>query len=188
MKARCSWSTINEEMIAYHDTEWGTPCHDDRTLFEYILLDSFQAGLSWAIILSKRGNFRKAFDNFNPQKIAKYDVRKMAKLLLDRGIVRNRLKIKATVRNAQVFVAIQKEFGSFDRYLWEFVGGKTKKNAWKSLKQIPSTTKEAKVLSKDLKKRGFAFFGPTTCYAFMQGAGLVNDHLVTCFRHKEVAL
>ena len=172
-------------MITYHDTEWGTPCHDDRTLFEYILLDSFQAGLSWAIILSKRENFRKTFDNFNPEKIAQYDARKIAKLLLDRGIVRNRLKIKAAVRNAQVFLAIQKEFRSFDRYLWGFVKGKPKRNVWKSLKSIPSTTEEAKVLSEDLKKRGFAFFGPVTCYAFMQGAGLVNDHLITCFRYKE---
>lgn len=173
-------------MIAYHDTEWGAPCHDDKVLFEYILLDSFQAGLSWAIILNKRENFRKAFDNFNPQKIAEYDARKMAKLLLDRGIVRNRLKIRAASQNAKVFLAIQKEFGTFDRYLWGFAGGKPKKNAWKSLKDIPSTTTEAKVLSGNLAQRGFAFFGPTTCYAFMQGAGLVNDHVVTCFRHEEL--
>ena len=173
-------------MIAYHDTEWGVPQHDDRILFEYILLDSFQAGLSWAIILNKREDFRKVFDNFNPKKIARYDKRKVAKLISDSGIVRNRLKIEATIGNAKAYLAVQKEFGSFDKYIWGFMGGEAKQNRWRTLKQIPAKTRESDIISADLKKRGFRFFGSVTCYAFMQGAGLVNDHLVSCFRYSEV--
>lgn len=174
-------------MIAYHDEEWGLPVHDDRKLFEFLLLDTFQAGLSWAIILNKREGFRKAFSNFNPKLIAKYDVKKKKKLLNDANIIRNRLKIDSAIKNAKQFLVIQKEFGSFDKYVWEFVGGKPKVNKWKTLKQIPVTSKESDALSKDLKKRGFNFVGSTTIYAFMQGAGLVNDHVVTCFRYKEVS-
>ena len=185
MKKRCSWAETNDEMRAYNDTEWGTPRYDDRVLFEYILLDCFQAGLSWAIILNKRENFRKAFSGFDPKKIARYDKIKIARLLADASIVRNRAKIEAAITNAKTFLAIQKEFGSFAKYLWDFMGNKPKKNAFKILSQIPATTKLGDAISKDLKKRGFRFFGPTTCYAFMQGAGLVNDHLVTCFRYKE---
>lgn len=184
MKTRCGWADTNDLMMEYHDTEWGTPQHDDRILFEYILLDSFQAGLSWDIILKKRENFRKVFDNFDYRKIAKYDAKKMSSLLKDKGIVRNKLKIKAIVRNAQIFLDIQKEFGSFDKYLWAFIGNKTKKNAWKTPKQVPATSKEGDMVSGDLYKRGFRFFGPVICYAFMQGSGLVNDHLVDCFRYQ----
>lgn len=186
MKNRCSWANTNELMMQYHDTEWGTPQHDEVLLFEYILLDSFQAGLSWDIILKKRENFRKAFDNFNYKKIAQYDAKKMATLLQDAGIIRNKLKIKATVKNAQIFLDIQKEFGSFDTYLLAFMRSKTKKNAWRTAKEIPTTSKEGDAISKDLYKRGFRFFGPIICYAFMQGAGLVNDHTVDCFRYQKV--
>lgn len=177
--------------MQYHDTEWGTPQHDEALLFEYILLDSFQAGLSWDIILKKRENFRKAFDNFDYKKIAKYDAKKMSALLNDASIVRNKLKIKATIKNAQIFMDIQKEFGSFHSYLLGFMGNKTtakagqaKKNAWRTMEEIPATSPEGDAISKDLYKRGFRFFGPVICYAFMQGAGLVNDHTVDCFRYK----
>lgn len=186
MNSRCPWATTNALMAKYHDTEWGVPRHDDTILFEYILLDSFQAGLSWDIILKKRENFRRAFDNFSVRKIAKYNTGKIKTLLRDAGIVRNHLKIEAAVGNAKAFLDIQKEFGSFDAYLWRFVGGKTIKNSWRTLAQIPARTKQSDIISKDLAKRGFHFFGPTTCYAFMQGAGLVNDHLVSCFRYKKV--
>ena len=191
MKKRCEWpeggkKESNELMLKYHDTEWGTPCHDDKILFEFLLLDSFQAGLSWSTILNKRQNFKKAFDNFNVKKVAKYDKKKLSQLMKDAGIIRNRLKIEGSVKNAQGFIQIQKEFGSFDKYVWQFVGGKPKKNKWKSLKQIPAITKEAETLSKDLKSRGFTFVGPTIIYAFMQGAGLVNDHTTECFRYRQV--
>ncbi|MCP6719269.1 MAG: DNA-3-methyladenine glycosylase I [Patescibacteria group bacterium] len=186
MTKRCEWSTNNDLMIKYHDTEWGLPLYDDRKLFEFLVLDAFQAGLSWNIVINKRENFRKAFDNFNASKIAKYSKRKMAKLLLDTGIIRNRLKIAATVENAKQFLKIQKEFGSFSDYIWQFVGNKPIKNSWKSLKQIPAQTKNSDKMSMELKKRGFKFVGSTICYAFMQAAGMVNDHLIRCFRYKEV--
>ncbi|PIP86965.1 DNA-3-methyladenine glycosylase I [Candidatus Campbellbacteria bacterium CG22_combo_CG10-13_8_21_14_all_36_13] len=185
-KNRCEWPQDDDLMIKYHDEEWGMPCHNDRTLFEYILLDTFQAGLSWRTILYKRKNFKKAFDNFDYKKIAKYGARERARLIKDAGIIRNRLKIEGTIVNARVFLKIQKEFGSFDKYVWGFVGGKPKSNKWKKMSQIPATSKESDALSKDLKKRGMKFVGSTIIYAFMQAGGLVNDHVVDCFRHKEV--
>lgn len=185
MKTRCPWAETNDQMRAYHDTEWGVPQHNDHVLFEYILLDSFQAGLSWAIILNKRENFRKAFSGFDPKKIARYDKRRIVRLLEDAGIVRNRAKIEATISNAKIFLAIQKEFGSFSKYIWSMVGDKPRQNEWRRLEDIPARSRSGDKISADLKKRGFRFFGPTTCYAFMQGAGLVNDHLVSCPRHKE---
>lgn len=184
---RCPWPGDNPLMIAYHDTEWGTPLHDDRKLFEFLVLDAFQAGLNWSIILNKRENFRKAFDNFDYRKIAKYDSKKVAKLLENTGIVRNRLKIAATITNAKAFMVVQKEFGSFDKYIWQFVDNTHRQNRLKSLKQIPAKTAQSDAMSKDLKGRGFKFVGSTICYAFMQAAGMVNDHVVSCFRHDEVA-
>ncbi|KKP69347.1 DNA-3-methyladenine glycosylase [candidate division CPR3 bacterium GWF2_35_18] len=183
MKNRCPWVSKNPLMIAYHDKEWGVPLHDDHNLFEFLILDAFQAGLSWEIIINKRENFRRAFDNFNAKKIAMYKQEKIESLLCDAGIIRNRLKISATISNAQAFLQVQKEFGSFDSYIWQFVNGKTIKNSWKTLKEIPVESKEALTMSKDLKKRGFRFVGPTICYAFMQAAGMVNDHLMNCFRY-----
>jgi DNA-3-methyladenine glycosylase I len=174
-------------MKAYHDNEWGMPLHDDQKLFEFLVLDAFQAGLSWSTILKKRENFRRAFDNFDYRKIARYDGKKVAKLLADSGIIRNRLKIAATITNAKAFLAIQEEFGNFDKYIWRFVDFKPRQNGWTSLKQIPAKTAQSDSMSKDLKQRGFSFVGSTICYAFMQAAGMVNDHLVTCFRHKEVS-
>lgn len=186
MKSRCGWSISDPIYIEYHDTEWGLPLHDDRRLFEFLILDGAQAGLSWLTILKKRQNYRKAFENFDPQIIARYDNRKIRELLANEGIVRNKLKIKATVQNARAFLSIQKQFGSFDKYIWQFVGGVTLKNKWKTLEEIPSQTKKSAAMSADLKKRGFTFVGPTICYAFMQAAGLVNDHVVDCFRYEEV--
>jgi DNA-3-methyladenine glycosylase I len=183
---RCPWPGTNELMIAYHDFEWGVPVHDDRKLFEFLVLDAFQAGLSWSTILNKRENFRKAFDNFEAQKVARYSERKVEKLLCDAGIIRNRLKITATISNAKVFLKVQKEFGSFDTFIWQFVDGRPRQNRWKSLKQIPVTTAQSNEMSQVLKDRGFKFVGSTICYAFMQAAGLVNDHIVTCFRHHEL--
>lgn len=183
---RCPWPGKNEQMIAYHDTEWGTPVHDDRKLFEFLVLDAFQAGLSWAIILKKREGFRKAFAGLEPAKVARFTPKRVEKLLLDPAIVRNRLKVEATIENARRFLAVQKEFGSFDRYIWQFTGGKMKVNRWRELRQIPATSPESDAMSKDLKKRGFRFCGSTICYAFMQAAGMVNDHVVSCFRHREV--
>ncbi len=184
MKTRCPWaqSALN---IAYHDTEWGVPQHDDRVLFEFLILEGAQAGLSWSTILLKRQNYRVAFDEFDPERIARYGDAKIANLMANAGIVRNRLKILATVQNAKSFLAVQKEFGSFDRYVWQFVGGRTLQNAWQSLAQVPASTPEADRMSKDLLHRGFKFVGPTICYAFMQAVGLVNDHLVSCFRYRE---
>jgi DNA-3-methyladenine glycosylase I len=183
---RCPWPSDNPLMIAYHDTEWGVPVHDDRKWFEFIVLDMFQAGLSWSTILNKRENFRKAFDNFEPEKIARYNQGKVAKLLNDAGIIRNRLKIAATITNAKAFLAVQKEFGSFDNYIWKFVDGKPRQNRWKTLRQIPAKTAQSDAMSKELKGRGFSFVGSTICYAFMQAAGMVNDHTVTCYRHGEI--
>ena len=173
-------------MIAYHDEEWGVPLHDDRKLFEFLVLDAFQAGLSWRTILHKRENFRLAFDDFNAQLIARYKKRKIGQLLENAGIVRNRMKIEATVGNANAFLRVQSEYGSFDSYIWQFVGGQPKQNRWRSLKRLPASTPDSDRMSKDLKERGFKFVGTTICYAFMQAAGMVNDHLVQCFRYEEV--
>lgn len=186
MNQRCRWVNNNPKMITYHDKQWGVALHDDLRLFEFLILDAFQAGLSWEIILNKRESFQSAFSHFDPIKIAQYTEGDVALLLTNPGIVRNRLKIKATITNAQSFLSVQQEFGSFDKYIWSFVGGKTIKNQWKTLSEIPTETKEAQQMSKDLKKRGFKFVGPTICYAFMQAAGLVNDHTVDCFRYEKV--
>ena len=183
---RCDWPGSDELMIKYHDDEWGVPNHDDRKWFEYITLDAFQAGLSWAIVLNKRENFRKAFNNFDPKIIAEYDQIKVEELIQDAGIIRNKLKINATISNAKVFLDVQKEFSSFDNYIWRFVNGKPIVNHWKSITNLPASTVESDKLSTDLKKRGFKFVGTTICYAFMQSAGMVNDHLITCFRYKEI--
>jgi DNA-3-methyladenine glycosylase I len=181
----CGWSTGNPEMERYHDTEWGVPLHDDRKLFEFLSLEGAQAGLSWSTILNRREGYRKAFDGFDPAKVAKYDKKKVEKLLKDSGIIRNRLKINSTISNAQAFIRVQEEFGSFDSYIWQFVGGKPIKNRWRSISQIPAKTAESDKISADLKKRGFTFVGSTICYAHMQATGMVNDHLVTCFRYNK---
>lgn len=186
-KTRCSWPGTNELMVKYHDTEWGVPCHDDRKLFEYVVLDTFQAGLSWAIVLNKREGFRKAFDNFDPKKIATYNETKIESLLQDTGIIRNKLKVRGTVTNAKAFLEIQKEFGSFDTYIWSFVNNRPIINHHEKDSDIGATSPESDAMSLDLKKRGLKFVGSTICYAFMQGAGLVNDHLVSCIRHQEVS-
>jgi DNA-3-methyladenine glycosylase I len=178
---RCPWPSEDPLMIQYHDEEWGVPLHDDRKLFEYIVLDAFQAGLSWRTVLHKRENFRKALDGFDFVKIAAYDQAKIDQLILDAGIIRNKAKIYATVQNAKCFMEIQQEFGSFDSYIWSFTGGKTLVNHWKSLSELPAKSDISDRMSKDLMKRGFKFVGSTICYAFMQAAGMVNDHLVTCF-------
>ena len=178
---RCPWAT-GELSIRYHDEEWGVPVHDDRALFEFLILEGAQAGLSWNTILNKRDNYRKAFAGFDPRKVARYDRRKVEQLLRDPGIVRNKLKIASTVANAKVFLAVQKEFGSFDRYIWQFVEGKARQNLPKSLDQVPASSPDSDAMSKDLKRRGFNFVGSTICYAFMQAVGMVNDHVVDCFR------
>jgi len=180
---RCPWAS-NELSIRYHDEEWGVPSHDDRKLFQFLILEAAQAGLSWDTILRKRENYRAAFDGFDPERIAAYDRRKLQALLRDPGIVRNRLKIASAVQNAEAFLKVQSEFGSFDRYVWQFVGGKPLFNAWRFGRQVPASTAQSDAMSKDLKKRGFTFVGTTICYAFMQAVGMVNDHLVTCFRRK----
>ena len=182
---RCPWAK-GEIYEAYHDTEWGVPLHDDRMLFEFLVLDGAQAGLSWSTILNKRENYREAFDRFDPKLVARYDKRKVARLLANPGIVRNRLKVESAVANARAFLAVQEEFGTFDKYLWGFVDGRTIQNTWKTINEVPALTPESVALSKDLKKRSFQFVGPTIMYAFMQAAGMVNDHLVDCFRHREV--
>jgi DNA-3-methyladenine glycosylase I len=181
-KSRCAWCGTDPLYVKYHDTEWGVPLHDDRKLFEMLILEGAQAGLSWSTILRKRENYRKAFDNFDPRKVAAYGKRKIALLLQDEGIVRNRLKIEAAITNAKAFLAVRQEFGSFDRYIWQFVGGSPKRNARKSLKEIPATSAESDAMSKDLKRRGFRFVGSTICYAFMQATGMVNDHTVGCWK------
>jgi DNA-3-methyladenine glycosylase I len=183
---RCGWAT-NDLSIQYHDREWGVPVHEDRVLFEFLILEGAQAGLSWDTILRKRENYRAAFDQFDAQKIARYDRRKLQRLLRDDGIVRNRLKIAASVQNARAFLEVQKEFGSFDRYIWQFVDGSPRRNQVRSMKDVPARTVESDAMSKDLKKRGFKFVGSTICYAFMQATGMVNDHLVDCFRYQQVA-
>ena len=186
MKIRCTWAGTDPIYIKYHDTEWGVPLHDDRKLFEFLILDGFQAGLSWITILKKRPNYHKAFDHFDPQKIAGYTSSKLKALLSDKGIVRNKLKIEAAVQNARAFLVVKKEFGSFNDYIWQFTGGKTIKNAWQKMADIPAQTDVSAAMSKDLKKRSFKFVGPTICYAFMQAAGMVNDHVVDCFRYHQV--
>lgn len=180
---RCRWAS-NPLAIQYHDREWGVPQHNDRVLFEFLILEGAQAGLSWDTILRKRAAYRKAFDGFDPAKVARYDRRKVRALLADEGIVRNRLKIDSAISNARAFLAVQKEFGSFDRYLWQFVGGNPRVNAWRLGGKVPASTAESDAMSKDLKKRGFNFVGSTICYAFMQAVGMVNDHAVECFRYK----
>lgn len=182
---RCTWPGAERD-IAYHDTEWGVPVHDDRLLFEMLTLEGAQAGLSWSTILQKRENYQRAFDNFDARKIARYDARKVKSLLADAGIVRNRLKIAATIQNAKAFLAVQKDFGSFDAYIWEFVSGKPIQNRRRSLRDIPARTPESDTLSKDLLKRGFKFVGSTICYAFMQAVGMVNDHTADCFRYRQL--
>jgi len=180
--SRCPWAK-GEVYVRYHDEEWGVPVHDDRTLFEFLILEGAQAGLSWSTILNKRDNYRKAFDRFDPKRVARYDRRKIQQLLRDPGIVRNRLKIASAIANAKSFLLVQQEFGTFDRYIWQFVEGKPRVNSWKSLSEVPARTPESDAMSKDLKRRGFNFVGSTICYAFMQGVGMVNDHVTDCFRH-----
>ena len=185
-KRRCSWTGSNNSlMIEYHDKEWGVPVHDDRTLFEFLILEGAQAGLTWQTILNKRENYRRAFDGFHADKIACYGKEDVNRLLTDAGIIRNRLKIASTIQNARAFLKIQKEFGTFDVYIWQFVGGKPINHKIKTIKDIPTNTKESDLMSKDLIKRGFKFVGSTICYAFMQAVGMVNDHEIKCFRYKE---
>ena len=186
MPKRCSWVTNDPLYLAYHDTEWGVPEYDDRKLFELLILEGAQAGLSWSTILKKRENYRAAFDNFDAEKIARYGDRKVQQLLANAGIVRNRLKVAATIRNAKALLAVQKEFGTFDKYIWQFVSGKPIQNARRSLKDIPARSGESDAMSKDLLQRGFKFVGSTICYAFMQAAGMVNDHTVDCFRYAQL--
>ena len=185
-RTRCAWAGTPILQL-YHDQEWGVPLHDDRKLFEFLVLDGFQAGLSWAIVLRKRDAFRKAFDSFEIKKVARYRDSKVEHLLANPDIIRNRLKIRAAIENAKAALALQREFGSLDTYLWKFVGGRTIRNSWKAWKQIPAYTAESHAMSKDLKKRGFKFVGTTICYAFMQAAGMVNDHEVSCFRYGKLA-
>jgi DNA-3-methyladenine glycosylase I len=182
---RCGWAR-SDVSVRYHDFEWGVPQHDDRVLFEFLVLEGAQAGLSWDTILRKRENYGAAFDRFNVAKVAGYEGRRQAQLLKNDGIIRNRLKIAGTIQNAKAFLIVQKEFGSFDRYIWQFVNGKPIVNKWKELKQVPARTEESDAMSRDLKRRGFTFVGSTICYAFMQAVGLVNDHAVTCFRYKQL--
>lgn len=184
---RCEWAGDDPLYVAYHDEEWGVPQHDDRVLFEFLILEGAQAGLSWSTILRKREHYRAAFDAFDPVKVAHYDDAKMAELLANPGIVRNRLKVRSAVKNAQAFLKVQAEFGSFDACIWRFTGGQPIINRWGTLADIPAETVESQAMSKDLKKRGFNFVGPTICYAFMQACGIVNDHTLRCFRHAEIA-
>lgn len=183
---RCGWAR-GDEYIRYHDEEWGVPVHDDRTLFEFLILEGAQAGLSWSTILNKRENYRRAFEGFDPQRIAHYQAKKIRSLLADPGIVRNKLKIAAAVENAKAFLRVEEEFETFDRYIWQFVGGKPRVNKWRSLGQVPARTPESDSMSKDLQRRSFKFVGSTICYAFMQAVGMVNDHLVDCFRYTPLA-
>jgi len=186
MNKRCDWSGTEPIYVDYHDKEWGVPVHDDRMHFEMIILDGAQAGLSWITILKRRDSYREAFDNFDAVKVSRYDDKKVEKLLTNPGIIRNRLKVNSAVKNARAFLKIQKEFGSFDDYIWQFVNHKTIQNKWKKMAELPAKTPESDAMSKDLKKRGFSFVGSTICYAYMQAAGMVNDHIMDCFRYKEV--
>ena len=185
-KTRCPWCLGSDIYIAYHDEEWGAPLHDERMLFELLILEGAQAGLSWSTILNKRDNYRKAFDDFDARRIARYTDKKSASLLADAGIVRNRLKIAAAIQNAKALLAVQKEFGSFDGYIWRFVGGEPKQHRRRSMNDVPARTPESDAMSKDLQARGFKFVGSTICYAYMQATGMVNDHLVNCFRHPQL--
>ncbi|HDL60593.1 MAG: DNA-3-methyladenine glycosylase I [Candidatus Aminicenantes bacterium] len=187
MRRRCEWASEDPLLQNYHDREWGVPEHNDQKLFELLILEGAQAGLSWSTILKKRENYRRAFDKFDARKISGYDEEKIRELLSDEGIIRNRRKIEATIQNARAFLTIQKEFGSFDAYIWQFVGGKPKKNAWKTIEEVPSRSPESEAMSRDLMKRGFKFVGPTICYAFMQAIGMVNDHTIDCFRYNEIS-
>jgi DNA-3-methyladenine glycosylase I len=184
--ARCPWPATDPLMIAYHDTEWGTPVHDDRKHFEFLVLDGAQAGLSWSTILKKREGYRRAFAEFDPAKVARFDARKVERLLQDSSIVRNRLKIESAITSARAFLGVQAEFGDFDRFIWSFTCGRMLRNRWQTPREIPVHTPESTAMSKELVRRGFRFVGPTICYAYMQAAGMVNDHVVTCFRHREV--
>ncbi|MFX0037059.1 MAG: DNA-3-methyladenine glycosylase I [Candidatus Hermodarchaeota archaeon] len=186
MVTRCRWAENDELMRRYHDQEWGTPLHDDRLLFEFLILEGNQAGLSWNTILQKRENYRLAFDNFDYNKIAKYAEQNIDELMNNKGIIRNTLKIKSVITNAKAFLKVQKEFGSFNKYIWKFVNYKTINNKFKDLSELPSKTEQSEQMSKDLKKRGFKFVGPTICYAFMQAVGMVNDHIIVCFRYNEI--
>ena len=186
MRTRCPWAGNDPLYIRYHDTEWGVPLHDDRRLFEFLVLEGAQAGLSWITVLKKRNNYRDAFDGFDPEKVARYRHDKIRKLLKNEGIIRNRLKIAAAVDNARAFIKVQNEFSSFDAYIWGFVDGRPVRNEWKSMQQVPAQTEKSGRMSRELKKRGFKFVGPVICYAFMQAVGMVNDHLVDCFRHSEI--
>ena len=185
-KTRCAWAGPDPLYRAYHDREWGVPVHDDRTLFEFLLLEGAQAGLSWLTILRKRERYRRAFAGFDPRRVARFGEREVRRLLADPGIVRNRLKVRGAIRNAQAFLAVQREFGSFDRLAWQFAGGRPKTNAWRSVKEVPARTAESDALSRALKARGFTFVGSTICYAFMQAVGMVNDHTRDCFRYREL--
>jgi DNA-3-methyladenine glycosylase I len=186
MKETCGWAGADHLYIAYHDKEWGVPVHDDRKIFEFLVLESAQAGLSWITILRKRENYRQAFSGFDPVKVAQFDSTKVEELLQNPGIIRNRKKIESAINNAQRFLEVQKEFGSFDKYIWCFTGGRQLVNAWNDLSELPATSPESDKLSKDLKKRGFKFLGSTTCYSHMQATGMVNDHITCCFRYKQV--
>jgi DNA-3-methyladenine glycosylase I len=183
---RCEWAGESPLYMDYHDNEWGVPVHDDRMLFEFLILEGAQAGLSWITVLKKRENYREAFDNFDAAKIARYGDEKVAELLGNEGIIRNRLKIASAIGNAKAFLEVQREYGSFDSYIWSFTGGETIRNSWREMGEIPAETKESAAMSKDLKKRGFNFVGPTICYAFMQATGMVNDHVTECFRYQEL--
>ncbi len=187
MKMRCEWVGSDPLYLGYHDNEWGVPLHDDRKIFEMLVLEVAQAGLSWLTVLKKRENYRKAFDDFDPKKVADYDDKKFRQLLADEGIIRNKLKIRSAIQNARAFLEVQNEFGRFDDYMWQFVGGKPIQNSWRRLSELPAQTSESEAMSKDLRKRGFSFVGPTICYAHMQATGMVNDHIVTCFRYQEIA-
>jgi DNA-3-methyladenine glycosylase I len=187
MKTRCGWAGSDPLYIAYHDEEWGVPVHDDRKLFEFILLEGAQAGLSWITILRKREAYRAAFAGFDPAKVARFDARKVGRLLKDASIVRNRAKVASAIGNAAAFLKVQEEFGSFDAYIWRFVDGRPRRNVWRTLKQIPAETPESRAMSQDLRGRGFRFVGPTICYSHMQATGMVNDHILDCFRHGEVS-
>ncbi|MGD8367259.1 MAG: DNA-3-methyladenine glycosylase I [Desulfobacterales bacterium] len=186
-KSRCPWAGTDPDYIRYHDTEWGVPVHDDRKLFEFLILEGAQAGLSWLTVLKKRENYRKAFDRFDPEKVARYGDAKIARLMADPGIIRNHQKIAAAVKNAGAFLRVREQFGSFSRYMWRFTDGRPVQNRWQKDKDVPARTAESEAMSRDLKQRGFAFVGPTICYAHMQAVGMVNDHLAGCFRHQEVA-
>jgi DNA-3-methyladenine glycosylase I len=184
---RCGWAEHNELQMAYHDTEWGVPVHDDCRFFEFLVLEGAQAGLAWDTILRKREGYRGAFAGFDPQKVARFDAARVERLLEDPGIVRNRLKIESAIQNAHHFLTVQEQFGSFDAYVWQFVGGRPIQNSWRGMGEVPASTPHSDAMSKDLKKRGFKFVGTTICYAFMQATGMVNDHLITCFRHGDMS-